>query len=99
MRFSVEFSDEAVSDLISSLEWGIDNWGERQAFHWYSNIRESVVCVLGRFPLSQPIAPDSEEYEIEVRQMVITRYRILFTIQNKIVTVLHIRGPYAGENR
>jgi plasmid stabilization system protein ParE len=93
-RYTVVFSDDAVADFASSLQWGCENWGEDVAWHWYAEIRNSIRKTLSSFPLSQPIAPDNDEFEIEVRHMVIGRYRVLFTISGKQVTILHLSGPF-----
>ena len=94
--YQVEFSEEAVADFQSSFEWGCDNWGRETAAKWYVESRDSINRLLGAFPLSQPIAPENEEYDVEVRQMILGRYRVLFNIDASVVTVLHIRGPYPG---
>jgi plasmid stabilization system protein ParE len=94
-RYTVVFSDEAAGEFAASVQWGYENWGEEETWHWYAKIRSSIRDTLSIFPLSHPIAPDSEEYEIEVRQMVIGRYRILYTFDGKRVTILHLTGPYA----
>ena len=93
-RYRVAFSDEAIKDLASSYEWGVENWGEDAAWYWYTDLKDSVQKLLASFPESQPIAPDNEEFDIEVRQMLVGRYRILFTVANKVVTIFQIRGPY-----
>jgi hypothetical protein len=47
-------------------------------------------------PLGYPIAPDQEEYPVEVRQLVFGRYRILYTVQKKTVHILAVRGAYVS---
>jgi len=95
-RYRVTFSEDAVAELTSSLQWGIENWGDEAAWRWYNSLRNQARQLLGAFPLSQPIAPDAEQYEVEVRHMIVGRYRVLFNVQTETVTVLHIRGPYTG---
>ena len=96
-NYDVEFSEEAIADLDSSFEWGRETWGAVEAAAWYIEIRDSITKMLSTFPLSQPIALDDDEYVFEVRQMVIDRYHVIFNIENKRVTILHIRGPYIGK--
>jgi hypothetical protein len=50
---------------------------------------------LTSLPLSCPLAPESDDLGIEVRQLIVQRYRVLFIVEKKTVTILHIRGPYA----
>ena len=94
--YSVTFSEDAIADLTLSIQWGCETWGEDEAWAWYADTRSSIRQMLSTFPLSQPTAPDSDQYDVEVRQMLIGRYRVLFNVTKKVVTVLHIRGPYTG---
>jgi plasmid stabilization system protein ParE len=94
-QYNVVVSEDAVADFAESIRWGIETWGDDRARRWYADMRSSIRKLLGTFPLSQPIAPDNDEYELEVRQMVVNRYRVLFTVSGKTVTILHIRGPYS----
>lgn len=95
-HYRVVFSQEAVADLSTSYEWGCEAWGEESAWRWYASVRDSILRMLGTFPESQPIAPDNDEYDVEARQMIVSRYRVIFTIAGRVVTVLHFRGPYTG---
>lgn len=94
--YTVSFSEKAFEDLISSVEWGVEAWGEEMALAWYDDVMNTIAERLGTFPNATSLAPDSEEYDVEVRQTVIGRYRVLFHVGEKVVTVLHIRGPYTG---
>jgi plasmid stabilization system protein ParE len=93
-RYRVTFSEDAVAELASSLQWGCENWGEEAAWRWYADMRNSIRQLLGTFPLSQSVAPDDNWYDVEVRQMIVGRYRVIFNVEGRTVTVLHIRGPY-----
>lgn len=48
-------------------------------------------------PLSCAIAAESRELSIEVRQLIVARYRVLFIVEGKNVTILHVRGPFVSE--
>lgn len=96
--YSVIFSDEAEADLISSVQWGYYNWGEMQTWKWYRETRDRTEQVLGAIPLAQPIAPENDEYTMEVRQMLFGRYRVIFNVKGKEVRILHVRGPFTGEH-
>ena len=43
-----------------------------------------------------PLAPEDDEFSQEIRQMVVGRYRVLFTIKGREVHVLHVRGAHPG---
>lgn len=45
-------------------------------------------------PKGFPIAPENDEFAEEIRQMIVGRYRILYTIRKRKVHVLHVRGAY-----
>jgi hypothetical protein len=70
--------------------------GANPANKWARDMRSAINTMLSSFPLSQPIAPDNDEFEVETRQMIVGRYRVIYTIKDRIVTVLHLRGPYTG---
>lgn len=48
-------------------------------------------------PRSQGLsaAPEDDEFSEEIRQMIVGRYRVLFTIRKHKVHVLHVRGAYS----
>jgi plasmid stabilization system protein ParE len=94
-RYNVEFSEIAESELVESILWGIDFWGEEAAFRWVREFKRKAQNQLARFPLAQPFAPESELVDGEVRQLIIGRYRILFEIVDKTVNILHIKGPFS----
>jgi len=93
-RYRVEFSDDAKRDISRSYEWGRDNWGASAARQWYRKLQAQTRETLAHFPLSQPIAPESEDVTGEIRHMIFGRYRILFEILGNTVRVLHVRGAF-----
>lgn len=93
-KLEIEFSDEAIADLDASFEWGCAVWGPQQAAKWYFDIRDRINAVLSMSPLGCPLAPQQELYNAEIRVLVINRYNILFHIEGKRVTIIHIRGPF-----
>ena len=93
-RFAVEFSDEAIADLNESFEWGCEVWGAPQAAKWYFEIRDKINGRLNKSPLGCPLAPRQQRFKAEVRVLVIGRYNVLFYLEDKVVTILHIRGPF-----
>ena len=98
-RYRVEFSDTAESELVDSIIWGLENWGEDATFRWARAIRDKITRLLESVPLAQNLAPESEFAPTEIRQLLIDRYRVLFEISGKTVNILHIRGPFYERNR
>ena len=95
-RFGVRYSPRAVDDLRFVYEWGVENWGEREASEWLDYFDALILKRLSNIPFSCALAPEDPEFEFDLRQLTIRRYRILFTVIEDKVYVLRIRGPFAG---
>ena len=95
--YHVEFSDSAEAELFESIIWGIEVWGERATYRWARELRDKVRMLLGSHPLGQPFAPESEFSEVDIRQLTVGRYRVLFEIDSEVVNILHIRGAFTGK--
>lgn len=93
-RYRVIIEEPAQADVEDSYAWGLRVWGKRQAQPWARALRDATLKQLATVPTSFPLAPESEEFREEIRQMVVGPYRVLFTIQGKTVHVLHVRGAY-----
>ena len=96
-KYKVVFHADAETDIHSSFEWGCRAWGSEKAKAWIVQLHGTIRDRLTTSPLSCPFAPESEELEVSVRHLIVGRYRILFIVEKSAVTVLHVRGPYAGE--
>jgi len=95
-RYKVEFSESAEAELRASIEWGMAEWGADATFKWARELRTMTIKLLGSFPESQPLAPESEVDGNEIRQLVVGRYRLLYNIEGKVVNILLLRGPSTG---
>jgi plasmid stabilization system protein ParE len=95
-KYSVIFHPAAEDDIIASYQWGRRVWGEANAKVWARHLRRTIFTRLGSFPLGCPIAPESEELGTPIRQLVIQRYRVLFIVEKRTVTILHVRGAWLG---
>jgi len=89
-RYAVVFEESAQSDVRESYDWGRRKWGKREAQQWVRQLRKAVTEQLAVVPKAFSLAPEDDEFSVEIRQMIVGRYRILFTI-------LHIRGVYIGD--
>ena len=96
--YDVEFSDIAESELIDSIIWRIGVWGEESTFRWARDFRDKTRTQLSKFPQGQPLAPESEIDEGEIRHLVLGRYRVLFEITGKMVNILHITGSFSDKD-
>jgi plasmid stabilization system protein ParE len=95
-RYEVIIEDSAQEDVRESYDWGCRTWGKLQAQQWAGQLRTAVFKQLGVVPKAFPLAPENDEFSEEIRQMMIGRYRVLFTIRGRRVHVLHVRGAYIG---
>ena len=95
-KYSVIFHPDAETDVSSSYQWGRGVWGDKRAKAWVQELQRAIKLRLTVLPLSCPLAPESDDLGIEVRQLIVQRYRVLFIIEKRVVTILHVRGPYAA---
>jgi plasmid stabilization system protein ParE len=93
-RYAVVFEESAQADVRDSFEWGCRVWGKREAQQWVRQLRTAVSSQLAIVPKAFAIAPENHEFPDEIRQMIVGRYRVLFTITGRRVHVLHVRGAH-----
>jgi plasmid stabilization system protein ParE len=93
-RYVVVFEESAQADVRGSYDWGCRVWGKKEAQRWVRRLREAVSKQLGLVPKGCALAPEDNEFSEEIRQMIVGRYRVLFTIRSHRVHVLHIRGAH-----
>jgi plasmid stabilization system protein ParE len=86
----------AAQDLRRSFEWGVEHWGFDNAEKWFHHLHEMIIDNLSIMPLACPVAPETEEFEHEVRHLIIGRYRALFTVEGDEVFVTRVAGPFTG---
>jgi plasmid stabilization system protein ParE len=93
-RYAVVFEESAQADVRESYNWGCRVWGKREAQQWVRQLRTAVSKQLAVVPKGFPLAPEDDEFSVEIRQLLVDRYRVLFTIKGRKVRVLHVRGSY-----
>lgn len=93
-RYAVIIEESAQADIQRSYDWGCRVWGKIQARKWIRELRASTIKSLGSMPYAFALAPETDEFDDEIRQMIVERYRLLFTIRGRTVHVLHLRGAY-----
>jgi plasmid stabilization system protein ParE len=92
----VVFEETAQLNVRRSYEWGCRKWGKREAQGWVRQLRAAVYQQLAVVPKAFPLAPENDRFPEEIRQTVVGRYRVLFTIKGRKVHVLHVRGAFAS---
>jgi plasmid stabilization system protein ParE len=95
-RYAVVFEESAQADVRGSYDWGCRVWGKKEAQRWVRELRTAVSRQLSLVPGGFPLAPENAEFSEEIRQMIVGRYRVLFTIKKRKVHVLHVRGSYGS---
>lgn len=93
-KYSVIFHSEAETDINLIYQWGRRVWGYDQANAWARELQRAIKLRLTSLPLSCPLARESEDLGIAVRQLIVQRYRILFIVEKRTATILHVRGPH-----
>src|SRR5438046_1764819 len=95
-KYSVIFHSEAETDINSIYQSGRRVWGDDQANAWARELQRAIKLPLTSLPLSCALAPESEGLGIAVRQLIVQRYRVLFIVEKRTATILHVRGPCAA---
>jgi len=93
-RYDVVFEESARADVRGSYDWGCRFWGKKEAQRWVRQLRAAILKQLSLMPRGFPLAPERDEFPEEIRQMIVGRYRVLFTIRKHKVHVLHVRGAH-----
>ena len=91
-RYRVTISPFAQDNILEAYGWLV---AENPAYakKWLGGIREKIVG-LEIFPESHAVAPESDAFASEIRQLLYGRgtpWRIFFTIEGSTVHVLHVR--------
>jgi plasmid stabilization system protein ParE len=95
-KYKVILHSDAESDTESSFKWGCRAWGEENAKLWVQKLRRAITKQLTSLPLACPLAPESEQLGVSIRHLIVGRYRVLFTVRGRTVTILHVSGAYSA---
>ncbi len=94
MTFRVEITHAAEQDLESILAWLLSEQAGDVGVDWFGALDEAI-ATLAKFPERCSLAPESRLFPFEVRQLLYGSrphlYRILFTVVDRTVYVLHVR--------
>jgi plasmid stabilization system protein ParE len=94
VRYRVIVAPAAEADLQAAYRY-IRDRAPRAAKEWIREVRSSI-RTLARFPERCPMSPESTLVGMPIRQLFFGRgsrgtYRILFTVSEKSVNVVHVR--------
>lgn len=94
MDFRVELTQRAQRDIAAIYAWLRGEQADEAGAKWFTALR-GAISSLGALPTRCPLAPESREVPVEVRQLLHGRrphvYRILFSIDQQVVYVHHVR--------
>lgn len=94
MAFRVESTAQAKQDLDAILEWLLAHEAGETGLRWFQKLKQGIAS-LSELPHRCRLAPENKEFPFEVRQLLYGRkphqYRVLFTVEDETVVVLHIR--------
>ena len=92
-HFQVIVLPSAERDIGEAYEW-LAGQDAAAAIRWYNRLQE-VIFSLDTFPDRCPLAPESGFLNLEIREILHGRrqhkYRVLFTVSEGEVHVLHVR--------
>jgi plasmid stabilization system protein ParE len=94
MTFRVEMTAAAERDADAVLEWLLSQHSGEAGMRWFLALQDAIAS-LAQFPERCALAPESDAFPFEVRQLLYGHaphvYRVLLTIEEKTVFVLHVR--------
>jgi toxin ParE1/3/4 len=94
MAFRVRTTARATRDLDAILTRLIDEEAGQAGLRWFNGLRDAVGS-LAHLPNRCPLAPENGTFPFEVRQLLYGHkphvYRILFTVEDDAVVILHVR--------
>ncbi len=91
-RYEVVITPFAAGNVREAHEWLVVE-NPAYAAKWLDGIRDKIIG-LETLPESHAVAPESEAFDCEIRQLLLGRrnpWRIFFTIEGPTVQVLHVR--------
>ena len=94
MGFRVKTTAKAKQDLDAILGWLLSQGAGEAGLRWFRGLQDDI-----RVPVTLRVAaysaPENDVFPFEVRQLRYGKrphvYRILFTVEDDTVTILHIR--------
>ena len=94
MQFQVIITPSAKADIFEINTWLLENHSD-SAESWLWGISEAVTS-LSKFPERCPVSPESDAFDVIVRQLIYGKkphtYRILFSVQDEKVYILRVRS-------
>lgn len=91
MRYRVIFRPEARDEALDAAGFIAENGSPETALQWYEGL-EAAISSLESMPARCGYAREHEAFPgVELRQLVYKSHRLIFTIRESEVHVLHVR--------
>lgn len=95
MTFRVELSEEALADAEQLYGW-VTEAAPFRGLLWFNRMMAAIDS-RSTFPQRCAYATENNRFTFDVRQLLFGRksnvYRVVFTVEGDVVSVLRIRGP------
>jgi len=93
MAYRVELSPEADQEIDDAYHW-LAEAAPAGAHRWYNGLMDALRSLCDN-PQRCRLAPENDAFEEEIRQLLYGRrkhrYRVLFTMHEHTVRILHVR--------
>jgi len=93
MTYRVLIQATAQTEMEAAYRW-IRTRSPARAARWYWGLVKAILS-LDTMPERCAFAPETDAFDIKIRQLLYGKrggvYRVLFTIQDDMVSVLHVR--------
>ena len=94
MPFQVIITPSAKADIFEINAWLLENHSDL-AEKWLFGLSEAIIS-LSKLPQRCPISPETEAFDVIVRQLLYGKrpivYRILYSVQDEKVYILRVRS-------
>jgi plasmid stabilization system protein ParE len=90
MNFRVHATAAALEEVVAIGEWITSQGAPEAAERWVASMMQALRS-LSAMPERCSVAPESAEFEPEIRHLVIGDYRVLFSVRGREVFIIHVR--------
>ncbi len=90
MRYDVIFRKAAQDEAIDATKYIAHQGYPETAIRWYDGLVAAIES-LETVPERCGYANENDYFDVELRQLIYKPYRIIFTVRDRTVHVLHVR--------
>jgi plasmid stabilization system protein ParE len=90
LRYTVVVQPSAEAEIEAAYVYLAQAASPDVAIRWFNEL-DAAIDTLVTMPRRCPLAPEDAYFADEIRQLLVAPYRVLFTIRQKRVHVLHVR--------